>query len=264
MYSSGWQPDLPDGRDYGIDHEKVSKILTDKPLPTKVDLSEWCSPVENQGKIGSCTAHAGTSLLEWHHNKKYGEYKHLSRLFLYKVSRRLAHMTGNIGCYLRSTIGAMTVFGVCPEEYYLYDETKFDNEPDAFCYSFAKEYQALKYFRVDKHVTDKNELLNNIKITISSELPLIFGFTTFPSLKNSVGGIIPLPTKGERATGGHAVMCVAYDDNTRLLKFKNSWSNKWGDNGFGYLPYEYVLSGMTADWWAISDLEWLDTDEFRR
>ena len=264
MISSGWRPDLPDGRDYGIDHELVASKLATDSLPSKVDLSQWCTPIENQGRIGSCTAHAGTNLLEWHHNKKHGEYKHLSRLFLYKASRKLLHMKGDTGAYLRGTIGAMTIFGVCPEEYYPYDVTKFDDELDAFCMSYAKKYQALKYFRVDKNVRDRKVLLDDIKKTLVSQLPMIFGFTTFPSLKTSRGGLIPVPSGKERATGGHAVMCVGYDDSKQAFNFENSWGRQWGENGFGWLPYEYVLRGMTADWWAILDLEWLDTDEFRR
>ena len=45
--------------------------------------------------------------------------------------------------------GALTLFGVPPEEYWPYDVEKYDREPPAFCYSFAKNYSAIKYVRLD-------------------------------------------------------------------------------------------------------------------
>ena len=50
----GWIPDLPDHRDhlYGA----LRKISSS--LPQSVDQRKGCSPVEDQGDIGSCTANA--------------------------------------------------------------------------------------------------------------------------------------------------------------------------------------------------------------
>ena len=36
----------------------------------------------------------------------------------------------------------------------------------------------------------------------------------------------------------------------------------WGENGYGWLPYEYVLKGLADDFWSILKKEWLDTGEF--
>jgi hypothetical protein len=56
---------------------------------------------------------------------------------------------GDTGAYLRKTMGAMVLFGVPPEEYWPYreDEKEFDQEPPAFCYAFAQNYQ-IKYFNL--------------------------------------------------------------------------------------------------------------------
>lgn len=47
----GYKPDLPDQRDYIF-----SEMISNKPavLPTSVDLRSTCSPVEDQGNLGSC------------------------------------------------------------------------------------------------------------------------------------------------------------------------------------------------------------------
>ncbi|HOJ40226.1 MAG TPA: cysteine protease, partial [bacterium] len=154
-YSFGWLPDFPDYRDYTRNTREVQAILksahrTDKPA-TAVDLREWCSPVENQGNLGSCTAHAGVGLIEYYERKSFGRHLDASRLFLYKVTRNLMKVKGDTGAFIRSTIGAMVLFGVPPEEYWPYtDESDaFDREPPAFCYAFAQNYQTILYFRHD-------------------------------------------------------------------------------------------------------------------
>lgn len=39
--------------------------------------------------------------------------------------------------------------------------------------------------------------------------------------------------------------------------------NRWGDSGYGWLPYEYVLKGLTEDFWSILKKEWVDTRVFK-
>jgi hypothetical protein len=36
---------------------------------------------------------------------------------------------------------------------------------------------------------------------------------------------------------GHFVTLVGYDDQAQRLKFVNSWGDRWGENGFGYVDY---------------------------
>jgi len=55
-----------------------------------------------------------------------------------------------------------------------------------------------------------------------------------------------LPKVGESPSGSHAVLLVGYDDYEQNFIFKNSWGNKWGDVGYGLLPYSYVLDHTLA------------------
>ncbi|MGB9630221.1 MAG: C1 family peptidase, partial [Thermodesulfobacteriota bacterium] len=199
----GWIPDYPDFRDYTEETEEVKSVLgasggaKAKGLPSSADLREWCSPVEDQGAIGSCTAHAGVGLIEYYERKSFGRHLDASRLFLYKVTRNLMKMKGDTGAYLRKTMGAMVLFGVPPEEYWPYtDEEKFfDREPPAFCYAFAQNYQTIKYFRHDSPGVKAEEVLRRVKSYLSKGHPSMFGFTVYNSIEQAEKtGRIPFPS----------------------------------------------------------------------
>src|SRR4051794_12034626 len=110
----GWLPDLPDVRDFTPESEEIKPLLEqvgvaepakDAPLPKTVDLRQYFSPIDNQGNIGSCTAHAGTGLLEYYERRAHNNYIDASRLFLYKATRELLGFKGDSGAFLRGTMG---------------------------------------------------------------------------------------------------------------------------------------------------------------
>lgn len=291
----GWKRDLNDPRDLTPRHLEIKKILTldskkkeqklsTANLPVKVDNRKYCSPIEQQGNIGSCTANAGVGMYEYMENKANKKHIDGSRLFLYKATRLLMGQEGigDTGAYIRTTLGAMRLFGIPNEEFWPYsdDPVKFDMMPDPWIWSFAQNFQSIKYFRLD-FSADGNENIRRMKEYIAKGFALNFGFTVFAShtdAKNN-GGILPYPSPGENVIGGHAVMIVGYEDkkistNPRdglkregCFLIRNSWGESWGDNGYGWLPYEYFRTGpngdvLAEDVWAITQLEWIETGEF--
>ena len=287
----GWRPDLPDFRDYTEETPDVRTVLAPtgvtaaaakgaRPyrLPAAVDLRDWASPVEDQGALGSCTAQAGAGIIEYYERKSFGHHVEASRLFLYKATRNLMKARGDSGAYLRSTMGAMVLFGVPPEPYWPYTDAEeaFDKEPPAFCYAFAQNYRTLLYFRHDAAGVTRAAVLERLRTYLAAGHPAMFGFTVYSSVDQAeTTGRIPVPFGRERIEGGHAVVAMGYDDAMAVanasggepsrgaLLVRNSWGKGWGENGYGWLPYAYVQRGLAEDFWSVLKKGWIDTGEFK-
>ncbi|MFB3922928.1 MAG: C1 family peptidase [Terriglobia bacterium] len=262
-FGTGWLPDIPDFRDYTPQSKEVKQLFKavgkkGETTPDSVDLRQYCSPVEDQGQLGSCTANAVVGLIEYFERRAKGEYLDASRRFLYKVTRKLYHFTGDSGAYIRGTIRALRIFGTCPEEYWPYDVAKYDDEPPAFCYAFAQAYQAVTYYRIWD--ANPQNLLTQLKGSLAKGLPFAFGFTVYSSIWNpsvQKTGDIPFPQPGERVDGGHAIMAVGYDDSRSRFIIRNSWGPGWGQQGYGSLPYDYMLRGIADDFWVLTSAEYV-------
>jgi C1A family cysteine protease len=78
-------------------------------------------------------------------------------------------------------------------------------------------------------------------------------YEEFMSSQTAKTGVIPLPQKGSRLIGGHAVVVVAHDDLKKEFKFVNDWGTGWGDKGYGYISDEY-LSAHSSDAWSLNGI----------
>jgi C1A family cysteine protease len=284
IVGTGWLPPMPDLRDY-TEYQKEIKEISKKlgigtgkmKVATSVDLRQWCSPVENQGNLGSCTAHAGIGIVEYYEKRAFNKHIEGSRLFLYKVTRNLMQVKGDTGAWLREVMAALVLCGVPAEKYWPYNVDDFEKEPDAFIYSVADNYEAVKYFCHDPlgAKIPYPAVLDSVKKYLEAGIPSMFGFWGFPSYKDSdvVGGI-PYPGEGEKAEWGHAIVAVGYDDNKKIknllsgnvttgaLLIRNSWGKEWGDKGYGWLPYDYVLYNVASDFWSLLGMDWVDSKQF--
>ncbi|MBR4678469.1 MAG: hypothetical protein IKO99_10765 [Bacteroidales bacterium] len=220
-------------------------------LPAKVDLRPYMTAVENQSTLGSCTANAAAGAYEylkkWHQQENFD----LSRLFLYYNTRALMGLENeDSGGNFYDVMEAMAEYGVCSEKSWPYDIKKYRQKPPSQCYEEAKQNVISKYEQVELDLTAWKSVL-------AEGYPIVFGIGTSSAFDNPRNGFIPTPKSGEADQGGHAMCCVGYSDPDKVFIVRNSWGHQWGDKGYCYIPYSYMLNPEfnTGDCFVIYSID---------
>ena len=219
-----------------------------------IDLRSQCPDIYNQGHLGSCTANAlafgyeYTKLIQ--HDKK--EFMP-SRLFIYYNERVLENtVSTDSGASLYDGIKTLKNIGVCPESQWKYDISTFTIKPNPECYDIAKLHQINVFYAIRQELTQ-------LKASLIQGFPFVFGFIVYSnfeksSVKNT--GIMEMPTEDDIVVGGHAVAAVGFNDKQQHFIIRNSWGTGWGNNGYFYMPYEFILNPQYAsDFWCITHSE---------
>jgi C1A family cysteine protease len=244
----GWRPSRPDHRDH-IYNATLEHIAS---LPASADLRSQCPPVYDQGELGSCTANAIAAAIEFDRMKQGLPDFVPSRLFVYYNERAMeGTVDSDSGAAIRDGIKSVNRQGACSETEWPYDISKFTVKPSPQCYKDALLDKALKYQSVSRN-------LNQMKSCLASGLPFVFGFTVYESFESDEvarTGIVPMPQSDEQVLGGHAVIAVGYQDAQQCFIVRNSWSDQWGDNGYCYMPYDYLMhKGLASDFWVVQSV----------
>lgn len=248
----GWLPDLPDIRDHRY---ALAPHLMGAVLPALVDLRDKCPPVFDQGQLGSCTANAiaNAHLFEQHRQHNPDIFTP-SRLFIYYNERDLeGTVDQDSGAQIRDGFKTLADLGVCGEWRVPYNIGQFTRKPSDRAYEVALEHRSLVYRRLD------NTQLDQLRGCLVDGTPFVFGFTVYESFESDVvarTGVVPLPADGEQTVGGHAVLCVGYDDSKQRFLVMNSWGTGWGMSGYFTIPYAYLTNtDLADDFWTVTTVE---------
>jgi C1A family cysteine protease len=245
----GWLPDLPDHRDFFF--SAIAPRLA--ALPRKIDMRSKCSPVEDQGQLGSCTANALVGALEFLELKDGAQFSDLSRLFLYYNERVIeGTVDQDSGAFLRDGIKSLAKQGVCTEPEWPYKISRFTKKPSRACYHRAKKHRILSYHRITT--------VDEMRDCLAEGFPFVFGFTVYDAFESAAvakSGVLNMPGPKEKVLGGHAVMAVGYDNGARRFVIRNSWGSDWGQKGYFTMPYDYLSpdKNLSDDFWTVRILQ---------
>jgi C1A family cysteine protease len=259
-HGKGWRPDPPDVRDhyYGVSlhFHRDSQALR----PPLVDLRHTPNmpKVEDQGQLGSCTAFGTLAAVMFVDRMQGFAVRELSHLFQYYNTRKLEHSVENdSGGTIRDAVKAAAKFGVIPETMMKYNVRNFAHEPSAKCYNAALTHQVTEYLRVEND--SRLGGATHLEVSLAAGYPVVFGATLYTSFEepgpDPVTHVIPMPGN-EQVLGGHCMLIVGYDRTRRLFLVRNSWGTSYGDKGYIWIPYNYLLNtDLACDFWTLRKVE---------
>jgi len=244
-------------RDYNQNDPLLSLPINQNRFKTinNVDLRAMCPPIYDQGQLNSCVANAAAFCIQYDQIKYQMSHQFTpSRLFIYYNIRVLeGTVPYDNGAYIRDALVTVGQKGACPETLWPYNINQFASKPSSVAYVSGYAHLTTYYARLTLD-------LNQMKQCLITGYPFIFGMIVYESFGNvGSNGLVPIPTQGESILGGHAMVCVGFDDITQRFTICNSWGTNWGDHGVCYIPYTYMCNSTYVwDLWTfreINDLE---------
>ena len=224
-----------DLRDY--DYSMVTGSSDKIDIPEKFEL-DYDIPIQNQGNVGSCVAHALMEMKSYIDNSTY------SIGFIYG-NRCNTDYQGH-GLVPREALKRLVKDGDCFKESFNFNieyptiRNKMAEVGIDKLLTEAAEHKSLAYISLT--ADEIKEYLVKYKKPIMIVVKVYQNFYTSQNNK----GIIPSEPVGAYK-GNHAMVIVGYDRDT--LKIVNSWGNT-GDNGYYYLD---INSSIIRELWALED-----------
>jgi C1A family cysteine protease len=238
-------------------------------FPRKVDLRGDMTAVEDQLQTNSCAANAVAGAYEYLVKQHLGEDAYdVSRMFLYYNGRAVDQLENEDGgSVIGSLIASLRERGACSEETWPFDPDRVNEPPSDEAYEEAAQFLIEDTALVPTDV-------DAWRAALAAGYPIIFGIKLFESFdRQRKPGLVPMPTAAEtsrKSHGGHAMLAVGYSDPDRVFIVRNSWGTDWGQDGYCFIPYDYLCNERYngGDSWIIrridvvdSEHTWSDDDE---
>ena len=228
--------------------------VSEDQLPKKVDLSQYLPPVGDQGQYGTCVAWAaGYNLKTAMEGIKFGLTTsqlqsptfQMSPKYLFTALPSSEKGADCNGTAFTNALNLMLKKGVATKQLVPYTElgncAETNNNPAWD--EEAKKHKIKNYRRIDASVVAiKRALANKMPVVIGCKLDDNFMQWNSEAVYQFSG-----PTTDVGIHSYHALCIVGYDNDKGPLgafKVVNSWSNQWGDAGFIWVDYNFMVNGF--------------------
>lgn len=206
-----------------------------------VDLRIHFPPVGDQGRRSTCVAFAVTDA----HDELRTQADALSEEGLY-WGCKCVDGSSAAGTSFVSAADALTRWGQPREEVWPYNSGLTDSDPLPGPPGGPPDLRA--WYK--SALQPAQCTVDAIKSHLDAGTPVILGIRTGNQFQASRDGHIPMPRSARRLTYLHAILAVGY--TTDDLIFRNSWGTRWGDQGYGYLPFPYLDQYAPQAWTVIT------------
>lgn len=220
---------------------------TDDTIPSSIDWrnidgKSYVTKVKNQGDCGSCVSFATIATIE-SIARRHAMSPDPSSVLPLLSEASLHFCAGNQcnGWNLKKAFEYCKETGVVPESYFPY---KGGYEP---C-NPTTEWETVRTKIKSYHeITSSKEMID----WLAKKGPLATRFNVYSDFYSYKKGIYK-KTPSAKYEGGHAILCVGYDLNNSAWICKNSWGNKWGEQG--YFRIAMGECGIDACMYAIDSI----------
>ena len=106
---------------------------------------------------------------------------------------------------------------------------------------FCKPFYRMQYYYVPKDIP-------TIKQALLQDHLVLANLTLFSNFLSSRGGVLRFPNSTDQSAGMIVVTIVGYQDDVWIVKFP--FGLHWGENGCGYVPFDY-FDRYNRDRWII-------------
>lgn len=255
----GWKKEHADPRD-----KRLAALLGLPPPPpsSSTGCSAYVAKLLDQGGREGCVGWSLAQAIWTRWNmlaalaNAPGPLAQPSPLWLWNMARvRTGNADQNDGTFIRDAIKQAIAVGVPPESAFPANDDSIDYlvKPSEAAARLAYDQRfPLGYYRIDD---DPAKRKIQIQQAISAGYPVVFGtLVTNGFLQLMSHGPIQVPARFDDVAGGHAMAAMAYDQNG--VKGPNSWQDVdkgifWGNDGWFYFSWDYLLWEQTNDLWAI-------------
>jgi C1A family cysteine protease len=250
----GLEPDPEDNRDFKIRFTNKGPILkvenNDVMLPIRdasihdgYDLRPMMPVIRDQGSTPQCAAYAIEALLSYFCRIDFGEFLHFQESWLYDESRKLEKIRHDRGTYFRAILKLINKFGALPAKEWnqLLRGPKKEGEK---LKEILENYKIQSYASVSLYE-------DYIKKAIRTFGPVLCGMHVYGYWRNvKKNGLVRMPEDRDERLGGHGMSIVGWMNNPSSFIVRNSWGD-YGDNGYCYIPFQYVREQGFSCWSVV-------------
>ena len=231
-------------------------LLIGAVLASEVDLRSEMPPIKGQGKRGTCSVFAATSIMEFLLKKNTGYYINLSEEYNYWIAKKYTLTNSLLKTYesVDALAGYLALegykFGAALESDFPYQPnnrfqlsdptcTIVDGSYVNRCFSYEpSDTVPVKKYKVDTQYIERENIGQFI---IKNKKPVLINILWCYDVINQATGRISMPSEEDlHNCGGHVITLVGYNENNNEFIFRNSWGESWGDHGYGYIPEQYI------------------------